>query len=243
MVVRCLNRLVLAGLCSSSWRSPSLPASADTEVDLALVLAVDISYSMDPEEQALQREGFAQAFRSPLVHDAIRAACSAGSPSTYMNGPAPTTRRSSCPGRSSTIPESILAFARQDRLDAPAAGAADLDLGRHRLRREAARGERRRGDAAGDRRLRRRPEQPGPARHAGARRGRRQGHHHQRPADHAAPAGLPRYPGPRRLLTGTASSAAQGAFMVPVREREQFLQAIKTKILLEIAGLEPQRTR
>ena len=29
----------------------------------------------------------------------------------------------------------------------------------------------------------------------------------------------------------------QGAFMVPVREREQFPQAIKTKILLEIAGL------
>ena len=48
------------------------PAAAETEVDLALVLAVDISYSMDPEEQALQREGFAQAFRSPMVHDAIR---------------------------------------------------------------------------------------------------------------------------------------------------------------------------
>ena len=48
------------------------PARAETEVDLALVIAVDISYSMDPEEQNLQREGFAEAFRSPLVHDAIR---------------------------------------------------------------------------------------------------------------------------------------------------------------------------
>ena len=28
----------------------------------------------------------------------------------------------------------------------------------------------------------------------------------------------------------------QGAFMVPVRERDQFQQAIKTKIMLEIAG-------
>ena len=28
----------------------------------------------------------------------------------------------------------------------------------------------------------------------------------------------------------------QGAFMVPVRERGQFVQAVKTKILLEIAG-------
>ena len=43
----------------------SLPALAQTEVDLALVLAVDISYSMDPEEQDLQRQGFVEAFRSP----------------------------------------------------------------------------------------------------------------------------------------------------------------------------------
>ena len=33
----------------------------------------------------------------------------------------------------------------------------------------------------------------------------------------------------------------QGAFMVPVRERDQFINAIKTKILLEIAALEPPR--
>jgi hypothetical protein len=31
----------------------------------------------------------------------------------------------------------------------------------------------------------------------------------------------------------------QGAFLVPVRGRDQFAQAIKTKILLEIAGLTP----
>src|SRR4051812_22100721 len=48
------------------------PARADTEVDLALVIAVDISYSMDMDELALQRQGFADAFRSPQVHDAIR---------------------------------------------------------------------------------------------------------------------------------------------------------------------------
>ncbi len=36
-----------------------------------------------------------------------------------------------------------------------------------------------------DRRVGRRRQQSGPARHAGARRGARQGHHHQRPADHA----------------------------------------------------------
>lgn len=42
-----------------------------TEVDLQLVLAVDISYSMDPEEQRLQREGYLQALVSPEVIEAI----------------------------------------------------------------------------------------------------------------------------------------------------------------------------
>ena len=42
-----------------------------TGVDLALVLAVDISQSMDEEEQVLQREGFVEAFRSAIVHKAV----------------------------------------------------------------------------------------------------------------------------------------------------------------------------
>jgi hypothetical protein len=33
-----------------------------------------------------------------------------------------------------------------------------------------------------------------------------------------------------------------GAFMVPVRERDQFAQAIKTKIIREIADLAPPRS-
>jgi hypothetical protein len=47
-------------------------AQAQTEVDLALVLAVDASSSMDEDEQNLQRQGYADAFRSPLVQRAIR---------------------------------------------------------------------------------------------------------------------------------------------------------------------------
>ncbi|WP_163540155.1 DUF1194 domain-containing protein, partial [Klebsiella pneumoniae] len=48
------------------------PRSAAEEVDLQLVLAVDISYSMDPEEQRLQRDGYVQAIVAPEVMDAIR---------------------------------------------------------------------------------------------------------------------------------------------------------------------------
>nr|WP_210496114.1 DUF1194 domain-containing protein [Microvirga antarctica] len=49
----------------------TVAAKAETEVDLALVLAVDVSRSMDPDEQELQRQGFVEALRSPQVHQAI----------------------------------------------------------------------------------------------------------------------------------------------------------------------------
>jgi uncharacterized protein DUF1194 len=50
----------------------SFSASAQTAVDLALVLAVDVSPSMELDEQELQRQGFSEAFRSTEVHNAIR---------------------------------------------------------------------------------------------------------------------------------------------------------------------------
>ena len=48
------------------------PSLTSTGVDLALVLAVDVSPSMDVEELTLQRQGFIEAFRSPEVHEAVR---------------------------------------------------------------------------------------------------------------------------------------------------------------------------
>lgn len=41
------------------------------QVDVALVLAVDVSYSMDQEEVELQRRGYVEAFRSSMAHRAI----------------------------------------------------------------------------------------------------------------------------------------------------------------------------
>jgi hypothetical protein len=46
-------------------------ADADAEVDLELVLAVDVSRSMDFDEQRLQRDGYVQAFRHPDLIEAI----------------------------------------------------------------------------------------------------------------------------------------------------------------------------
>jgi hypothetical protein len=48
------------------------PVCAQTSVDLELVLAVDVSRSMDLDEQHLQRDGYVAALRHPDVVDAIR---------------------------------------------------------------------------------------------------------------------------------------------------------------------------
>ena len=50
----------------------SLANAAPTEVDVALVLAVDASSSMDDGERKLQRQGYAEALTSPPVLTAIR---------------------------------------------------------------------------------------------------------------------------------------------------------------------------
>ncbi len=58
--------LALAAIPSAAAKNGSRP------VDVELVLAVDVSFSMDPEEQQLQREGYFEALRSPAVLEAIR---------------------------------------------------------------------------------------------------------------------------------------------------------------------------
>lgn len=58
--------LVLAGLGATA------PAFAqDTEVDLELILAIDVSQSVDQYEGYLQREGYIQAFLDPRIGEAI----------------------------------------------------------------------------------------------------------------------------------------------------------------------------
>ena len=70
-LIRPLALALAAMLAGTGSLAPQARPGGD-EVDLQLVLAVDISYSMDPEEQRLQREGYIQAIVSPEVMDAIR---------------------------------------------------------------------------------------------------------------------------------------------------------------------------
>ena len=61
--------MAVAFLMMLAGRVP--PAVAEQTVDLELVLAVDVSYSMDLDEQRLQRDGYVDAFRDPLIIKAI----------------------------------------------------------------------------------------------------------------------------------------------------------------------------
>lgn len=52
--------------------APLERAQGETPVDLELVLAVDVSGSVDPDEARLQRDGYVQAFLNDKVQRAIR---------------------------------------------------------------------------------------------------------------------------------------------------------------------------
>jgi hypothetical protein len=237
MVWRSLNRI--AAGCVLVLALAALPAAAQTEVDLALVLAVDISYSMDPEEQALQREGFAEAFRSPLVHDAIRRGMVGRIAVVYMEWAGANDQQVIVPWSVLDNPETILAFAHKIALTplrraqrTSLSGA--IDFGVQLLARSGFEATRRVIDISGDG-----PNNQGrlvmPARDEAVAKG-------------ITINGLPimlRRPGyldipELDVYFKDCVIGGQGAFLVPVREREQFIQAIKTKILLEIAGLAPQ---
>lgn len=60
--------LILSALVSSA---PPAAAQDRLEIDLALALGIDISGSIDPDEARLQREGYVQAFRDPVIVKAI----------------------------------------------------------------------------------------------------------------------------------------------------------------------------
>lgn len=64
-----LRFLALGTICA--LLALAQPAVAE-EVDLELVLAVDVSRSIDDEEFTLQRDGYARAFMHPSVIDAIQ---------------------------------------------------------------------------------------------------------------------------------------------------------------------------
>jgi hypothetical protein len=223
-----------------SFLPPS--ARADGEVDLALVLAVDVSRSMDPEEQELQRQGFVEAFRSPLVHNAIRAGMLGRIIVTYMEWSGDTQQTVVVPWTIIDGPEGGSEFA--DRLaHAPinriwrTSISGAIEAGSRLLDGAGVEPVRRVIDISGDG-----PNSSGPtptlARDAAVARG---------TTINGLPIMLKRPTGygdmeHLDLYYRDCVIGGPGAFMMPVRERHQFADAIKTKIIREIAGREAEPT-
>ena len=212
------------------------PARAETEVDLALVLAVDISYSMDPEEQQLQREGFIQAFRSPEVHAAIRRGVIGRIGVTYMEWAGAYDQRVVLPWTVIDGPEAAAAFAgslsqKPTRRASRTSIAAAIDFSAKLLGSSDLVASRQVIDISGD----------GPN---------NQGRLVTTARDEAIERGITINGLPVMLKENGAFDIADlagyfrncviggpGAFLVPVRSREQFVEAVKTKIIMEIAEL------
>jgi hypothetical protein len=99
--VHCLASMLLAVgmLVSGEWS-----IQAETEVDLALVLAVDVTLSMEAGEQELQRQGFIEAFRTREVQRPSTRECWGASRWCTLNGQVPPIRRSLSPGQESSNP-------------------------------------------------------------------------------------------------------------------------------------------
>ena len=88
-----------AGFAPPALKRADIPAAAPgTSVDVELVLAVDISYSMDPDEQALQREGYITALTSPEFLKALRQGLHGKIAVTYFEWAGAAEQKSSFPG-------------------------------------------------------------------------------------------------------------------------------------------------
>ncbi|MEZ5870561.1 MAG: DUF1194 domain-containing protein [Nitratireductor sp.] len=86
-------------------------ARAQQPVDLELVLAVDVSRSMDLDEQLIQRKGYAEAFRSREVIGAITSGLHGKIAVTYMEWAASSLTRVIVPWAVIDSEASSLAFA------------------------------------------------------------------------------------------------------------------------------------
>ncbi len=224
--------LLLIGAPGPSW--------AQQQIDLALVLAVDTSGSMDADELELQRQGYVEAFRSPMLHDAIHKGALGHIAVIYFEWSGPTSQWIVVPWTRIGTPEEAMAFA--ERLeDRPSyrssalggtsiSGAIDFSL--HLLTTVPAPAIRRVIDISGD----------------GIN---DYGRSVVQARDEAVSRGVTINGLPIRLkrseeALGVSSLeehyrdcviGGPGAFIVPVRDRHELADAIRTKIVWEIASV------
>jgi Protein of unknown function (DUF1194) len=216
-------------------------ASAQPAVDLELVIAVDVSLSMDLDEQRLQRDGYVAAFRDAEIHKAIAAGAHGRIAVTYMEWAGPVSQSVVIPWTVIDRPEAARAFA--DKLEAlPISRArltsisSALKFSHELFAGSGAKGVRRVIDVSGDG-----PNNSGPP--------------VQPVRDEVVAAGIVINGLPIMLHAAVISAfdireldryygacviGGAGAFMVPVREITEFAAAIRRKLLLEISGPQSQ---
>ncbi len=221
-----LRAIVSAFYLSLLWIPDARSQAIPPVVDVELVLAVDVSWSMDLDEQSLQREGYVDAIRDPEVVDRHP-----------PRGLGPYRGHLRRVGRASglqrtVVPWTIIELAgrggrvrRGARRRRPSA-ACGARRSRRALIMSAAMfdngidGMRRVIDVSGDG-----PNNMGPAVTAARDSVLRRGHHHQRPADHdqasAIRGGFFPHREPRRYYEDCVIGGF-GAFMITVDEQAQF---------------------
>lgn len=216
------------------------PDPGRVQVDVELVLAVDISYSMDPEELALQREGYARALTSREFMQALRQGIHGRIAVTYFEWAGAAEQKIVLPWRLVDGPEAADAVA-NDILMAPIRRAARTSIsgallyGMNLFETTDFQGLRRVIDVSGD----------------GAN---NQGQIVTVARDEVLSKGITINGLPILLKRPTYRTmdielldeyyedcviGGPGAFMIAVRERDQFVTAIRTKLVMEIAGRVP----
>lgn len=215
------------------------PALAQAPVDLELVLAVDVSLSMDLDEQRLQRDGYVAAFRDREVQKAITSGPHGRIAVTYMEWAGPPTQQVVIPW--ATIDSAQAANDLADRLEkSPISRArmtsisAALQFSGRLFEASGVKGIRRIIDVSGDG-----PNNAGdpvvPVR------------------DRLVASGIVinGLPVMLKLAAGFFDLAdldryyadcvigGTGSFMIPIKERSEFQTATRRKLLLEIAGYAP----
>jgi hypothetical protein len=209
--------------------------AAGTEVDLALVLAVNVSLSMDPEEQRVQRDGYIAAFRSEAVQAAIRQGLIGRIAVTYVEWAGAGSQYVVVPWTMIGTPAEVDGFADQLTRARPTRAiwtsiAAALDFSVGLLRASGFEATRRVIDVSGD----------GPN---------NQGPEVTQSRDDAMAAGVVINGLPLMMKAPTGPYdipdldlyyrdcviGGPGAFMVPVRDEAEFATAIRTKIVREVA--------
>jgi hypothetical protein len=230
-----------AAVAAPMLRRADVPAgAAGTSVDVELVLAVDISYSMDPDEQALQREGYVAALTSPEFLNALRQGLHGKIVATYVEWAGATEQRIVVPWRVVDGRGSAEAFANAIA-DAPYRRAyrtsisGALEFVAPLFETSGQRGLRRVVDVSGD----------------GAN---NQGTMVTLARDELLAKGITINGLPIMLKRSSAATmdidrldiyyedcviGGPAAFVIPIKERAQFKDATRTKLVQEVAGLVP----